>query len=82
MHVAKDILEVISVEPCDGFCLLLVFSDGVSRKVDLSRLLKVPPPVFEPLKSATEFKKISVNPVGGISWDCGADLSADYLRSA
>lgn len=81
MQTAKELLEVVSVEPAENYRLLLVFSDGATRKVDLSGLLKTPPPVFEPLKNETEFRKISVNPVGGVSWDCGADLSADYLRS-
>jgi Protein of unknown function (DUF2442) len=58
------------------------FSNGQVKKVDLSTLLNNPPPVFAVLTQKNEFKKVSVNPVGGIQWDCGADLSADYLLNA
>lgn len=82
MQTAKDLLEIVSVEVVENYCLSIVFSDGITKKVDLSLLIKSAPPVFEPLKNINEFKKISVNPIGGISWDCGADLSADYLKTA
>jgi hypothetical protein len=59
--------------------VIITFNNGHTRKVDLSTLLKNPPPIFSPLRDKNEFKKVSVNPVGGIQWDCGADLSADYL---
>jgi hypothetical protein len=82
MHIAKDILEVVTVEAVDHYSLELLFNDGTKRTVDLSTLIKSALPVFEPLKSVSEFRNVTVNPVGGVSWNCGADLSADYLRSA
>ena len=56
------------------------FNDGTAREVNLSQLMKTPPPVFQPLKDEKVFAKIAVSPVGGIAWECGADLSAEFLR--
>lgn len=72
-------MESVKVE--NGFILKLSFSNGINKKIDLSALIKNPPPVFALLKNEDEFKKVSINPVGGIQWECGADLSADYLFS-
>ncbi|NDC24449.1 MAG: DUF2442 domain-containing protein [Proteobacteria bacterium] len=63
-----------------GFCLNIQFNDGNAREVDLSAFMKSPPPVFQPLQDEKAFAKISVSPVGGIAWDCGAELSAEYLK--
>lgn len=82
MIYGLDMIEVESVTTDDNFSLIIQFNNGQSKKVDLSELLKNPPPVFEPLKNPEQFKKVSVNPVGGIQWASGADLSADYLLSA
>lgn len=82
MISGDEMIEVESVTTDDNFALFIKFNNGQSKKVDLSELLKTPPPVFKPLKDLEQFKKVSVNPVGGIQWDCGADLSADYLLSA
>ena len=82
MKAAKEFLEVINVEVVDHEHLIIEFSDGEKKQVSLAHLITSPPPVFIKLKSFDEFKKVKINPVGGISWDCGADLSADYLKAA
>lgn len=82
MKEAKEYLEVINVEAIDHETLLVEFSDGEKKKVSLANLIKSPPPVFVKLQTVEEFKKVKINPVGGISWDCGADLSAEYLKTA
>ncbi len=82
MISGADLIEVESVSVEKDFVLLIVFSNGQKKRVDLSNLLKNPPPVFSSLCDQNEFKKVSVNPVGGIQWDCGADLSADFLLAA
>jgi hypothetical protein len=82
MISGADLIEVESVSVERDFVLAVTFSNGQKKTVDLSNLLKNPPPVFSSLCDQKEFKKVSVNPVGGIQWDCGADLSADYLFAA
>lgn len=82
MISGAELIEVESVSVEKDFVLEVVFNNGLKKKVDLSGLLKNPPPVFSSLRDQSEFKKVSVNPVGGIQWQCGADLSADYLFAA
>ena len=82
MKEAKEYLEVISVQAVNHETLMVEFSDGEKKKVSLAHLIEHPPPVFTKLRVAEEFMKIKINPVGGVSWDCGADLSAEYLKSA
>jgi len=77
-----ELIEVESVVAENDHVLFVEFSNGHKKKVDLANLLKNPPPVFSKLRDANEFKKVSVNIVGGIQWDCGADLSAEYLLGA
>ena len=80
MITAKKYLEVIDVKYTGEFCLKVQFDDGTAKEINLSALMKTPPPVFQPLTDENSFEKVSVNPVGGVSWECGADLSAEYLR--
>ena len=82
MITGEALIEVESVSVEKDFVLNIQFSNGQQKKIDLTSLLKNPPPVFADLRDMSEFKKVSVNPVGGIQWECGADLSADYLLSA
>lgn len=82
MHEAADYLEVIEIKVLDNQRLFIKFSDGVEKEVNLTGLIENPPPVFVRLQDENEFKRVSINPVGGISWGCGADLSAEYLQSA
>ncbi len=82
MIFGDELIEVESVKHERNFILIIQFSNGQSKQVDLSNLLKNPPPVFLKLKDEIEFRKVSVNPVGGIQWACGADLSAEFLLAA
>ena len=80
MITAKKYLEVTEVRPKGGYRIEVAFNDGFKREVDLTSLLKSPPPVFQPVADDRNFSKVQINPVGGISWECGADLSAEFLR--
>jgi len=82
MISGAELLEVESVAVERDYVLSITFNNGQKKTVDLSSLLKNPPPVFSALRDNNEFKKVSVNPVGGIQWECGADLSADFLFAA
>ena len=79
MISGKALLEVTAVKVEKKYTLVVHFSNGKKRRIDLSPLMSAPPPVFIKLLNAKEFKRVSVNPVGGIQWACGVDLSADYL---
>ena len=82
MITGDELIEVESVSFEKDFELNVRFNNGQQKKVDLSSLMKNPPPVFANLRDKNEFKKVSVNPVGGVQWECGADLSAEYLFGA
>lgn len=82
MIEGAELIEVESVIAEDNYVLVIRFSDGKTKKVDLSKILQDPPPVFASLRDMENFSKVTVNPVGGIQWESGADLSADYLRGA
>lgn len=82
MQIAKEILEITEVTVVGTRTLKVNFNDGTEGEVRLNELLSSPPPVFHALQDEKEFMKVSINPVGGVIWDCGADLSADYLKSA
>lgn len=81
MYEASHYLKVIEIKVLDKQRLSVKFNDGVVKEIDLTPLIQNPPPVFVKLTDEQEFKTVRVNPVGGISWACGADLSAEYLRS-
>lgn len=60
-----------------GYCLRVVFDDGVEGDIDLSDRLFGP--VFEPLRDEAEFKKVFVDEFGAIAWPNGADLAPDAI---
>ena len=80
MQIADEILEVVELKAIPPSRLYVRFSDNEEKEIDLSRLIETPPPVFAPLQGPEEFAKVRINIIGGISWHCGADLSADYLK--
>jgi hypothetical protein len=74
--VLKDVLEVI---PMDGYRLKLRFEDDVEGVVDVAQCVSFTG-VFAPLRDATEFAAVRVDPeLGAVCWPCGADLDPDVL---
>ena len=69
--------SIVEVEVLDGYRLLLVFDDGVSGEVDLSRL--VGSGVFAAWKEPSHFHQVSITPTGALSWANDIDLCADSL---
>ena len=71
-------LHVTRVSEAKPFELLLEFSDGVVKRVDLSRELHGE--VFEPLKEAEFFNQAYLNPeTGTVEWPNGADFAPEFL---
>ena len=66
-----------AVEPLEGFVLRLSFSDGITRDVDVEKLLRGP--VFEPLREDAElFRQVRVES-GALIWPNGADMDPAVL---
>jgi hypothetical protein len=70
---------VRSVKPLERFQVLLEFSNGEQKKIDLEPFLRGP--IFAPLKNNRElFQTIHVDEdLGTIVWDNGADMDPDVL---
>lgn len=73
-------VRVTQVEVLDGFRAHLVFTDGVSKTIDLRPFLNGP--MFEPLKRDRRlFEAVAVDAeLGTIVWPNGADICPDVLR--
>ena len=68
-------LTVINVEYIGGHTLVCSFSDGKTKKVDLTPLLDYP--AFEELRDEREFERFGVDQT--IFWSNGADIAPEYL---
>jgi Protein of unknown function (DUF2442) len=69
--------RVVSVKAGPNSELDVVFTDGTRGTVSLKEQLFGP--VFEPLKNADFFAKVSVDEFGVVCWPNGADLAPDAL---
>ncbi len=78
-----DVLCIADAEPLGRHRLLLTFSTGETRAVDVRPLIeRVGGPVFEPLLDASYFARVSVDPVcGTVVWPNGADLAPTALHA-
>jgi hypothetical protein len=71
-------LHVIRVRHLQAYELEVEFSDGLVKKVDLSKELYGE--VFEPLKDPEFFKQVAVNEeTNTIEWPNGADFAPEFL---
>lgn len=69
-------IEVVKAEYLDGYRVKLLFNDGETKIVDLSRFLNGS--VFAPLKDIDFFKNFSIK-FNTIEWENGADFAPEYL---
>jgi hypothetical protein len=72
-------IEVRSVRPLEKFQVLLEFTDGEQKIVDLEPFLRGP--IFEPIRQDPEFfRSVQVDEeLGTIVWENGADIDPDVL---
>ncbi len=72
-------IEVRGVKPLEKFQVLLEFSTGEQKIVDLEPFLRGP--IFEPLRQNPElFRSVHVDEeLGTIVWENGADIDPDVL---
>ena len=75
------ILRILAAEACGQHRLLLLFNDGTRAVVDVRPLLD-DGPVFGPLRDATYFDQVNLDPVcGTVVWPNGADFAPEALRA-
>lgn len=71
-------LHVEQFEYKEDYILIIKFTDGVIKEVDLSGELHGE--IFEPLKDKKYFKKAFLNEeIKNIEWPNGADFAPEYL---
>ena len=72
-------IEVRSVKPLDDFDVLLEFTNGEQKIVNLEPLLRGP--IFDSIRRDLKlFRAVSVNKeLGTIVWENGADIDPDVL---
>ena len=69
---------VVSAKVCGPTSVFLVFDDGLSKQVNLRRLLRGP--VFRPMHAPIEFAKLRVDhEAGTIVWPNHADMAPETL---
>jgi Protein of unknown function (DUF2442) len=75
----SELVRIKGVVPKEKFCVLLSFTDGSKRVVDLEPFLRGP--IFEEIRASTEaFRKVKVDKeLGTITWPNGADIDPDVL---
>lgn len=73
------LVRIKKVSPIKGFTVLLEFTDGTSREIDLEPYLHGE--IFESLRNDPEaFKAVKVDQrMGSIVWENGADIDPDVL---
>jgi len=71
------LITVKQVRPLDDYKLLVRFSTGEEKKVDVSDILNEP--VFKPLKDISLFKRAYID-YGTVVWNNGTiDIAPEYL---
>lgn len=71
------LIRVQNVEPKDKFTVLVQFTDGLQKQIDLEPYLHGP--IFEPIRNnVSEFHAMFVDE-GTIAWPNGADIDPDVL---
>ena len=69
---------VVHAKVCGPHSVVVVFDDGISKQVDLRRLLKGS--IFRPLLDPAEFAKLFVDhEAGTIVWPNQADIAPETL---
>jgi len=71
-------IKVVAVLPVENFSLELEWEDGHRTKLFLKSRIEEKD-IFWRLRNPRYFRKVAVDPLGGICWPEGEDLSPNYL---
>ena len=73
------ILRITQATVAGPSILRLSFNDGTAKVVDVAPLLIGP--VFEPLRDAAYFARVTLDPIcGTVTWPNGADFAPEALH--
>jgi hypothetical protein len=70
--------EVIEIRTLENFQIWIRFKDGVEKTIDFKRFLGKG--ITKELLDTENFKRVGIEPGGGISWYNGFDFCPNYLK--
>lgn len=73
----SKIHDIIKVEPLDNYYILVVFDDGLSKKIDIKPFINEG--ISIDLKNVDYFKKVYIDN-GSVTWPNGFDFCSVFLR--
>ncbi len=74
----SQFIRVQSVEPLDAPCVLVVFTNGEQREIDLTPYIATGP-IFELVRTDRAFFQSVAVDGGTLTWPNGADIDPDVL---
>lgn len=72
------LIRVQSVEPLEAHRVRVIFTSGEEREIDLTPYI-AEGPIFEPVRSNTEYFRAVGVEGGTVAWPNGADIDPDVL---
>ncbi len=70
--------EVVEIKVLDNYQIWIRFNDGIEKIVDIHRFLGKG--ITRELLKYENFKKVAIEPGGGIAWYNGFDFCPNYLK--
>ena len=72
-------LRILEAKVCGPHSLCVVFNNGISKRVNVWRLLDGP--IFWPLRDSKNFARMALDPVAGtVVWPNEADFAPEALH--
>lgn len=72
--------KILSVEPGDGFTLLLAFDNGERRRFDMTGVIEEGT-VFAFLSDPSNFNRVYLDDTGSVCWDIDPNVDSDKVWS-
>lgn len=70
--------EVIDIKVLDNYQIWIRFKDGIEKIINIQKFLGKG--ISKELLEYENFKKVSIEPGGGIAWYNGFDFCPNYLK--
>lgn len=70
--------EVLKIEVLDNFQIWMKFTDGSEKVINFKKFLGKG--ITKELLDYDNFKKVAIEPGGGIAWSNGYDFCPNYLK--
>jgi hypothetical protein len=71
--------EIVEIKVLDNFQIWIKFKDGMEKEVNIRQFLGKG--ITEELLDYDNFKKVAIEPGGGIAWYNGFDVCPNFLKT-